>query len=472
MAFWSNPQEFAEPLKQNRWLLRITSLDGANIISVEAIKECSKPSFKIGTTEHKLLNNTYKYPTTVKWNPVTIKFLNIKDGFVWSSESLKLRTKYIDYSQFNILSNISKSEIKFNFDIQQLDENGRVVEAWSLYNAFFSSMENGNLSYSDDNFVEMTAEIQYDWAELINYEPLNGLDVDLRVINQNNIPSKNPQSEVDLFESEYAKNNIPNQDLYPVAKKELQRPVKFVSLQEKQQKIEEYRKQAEEVRKIEQQIASEQAKIKAAGGGLEVPKQVSTQEYDLESTIREEQGVAPRQRRAIGTEQNAESTADVRSAPEKLQSEGGLIPDSPDDTTKAQEVSPAETQKTPEKPIEVKQDTPEPQQTQKEAEYPNIKNTQDEAAKYKALEEKEKRAEEATAAYRENRTAGNRLKAEAAREDAANEANKFLEKDEQVVASQDFREGGDLYQEPLVRSGKLGYTQEQFEDPEFAKSIK
>jgi len=212
MTFWSNPEIFAEPLKQNRWLLRITSLDGETIISVDAVKECSKPSFKIGTTEHKLLNNTYKYPTTVKWNPVTIKFLNINDGSAFASQTLKLTTKYIKASEFNAISNISKSEIKFNAEIQQINEEGEVIETWKLYNAFFSSIENGNLSYASDDFVEITAEIQYDWAE-------NTFEKTKKPILGNYITK-----EVDLIKINEEKRK--EDDLTPDEEKETARPTK------------------------------------------------------------------------------------------------------------------------------------------------------------------------------------------------------------------------------------------------------
>jgi len=350
MTFWSNPQQFAEPLKQNRWLLRITTLEGAEIISLESVKECSKPSFKIGVSEHKLLNNTYKYPTVVTWNPVTIKFLNIKNGFVWTSESIKTRTNYIDNSKFNAISNISKSEIKFNLDIQQIDENGRVVEVWSLYNAFFSSIENGNLSYANDDFVEMTAEIQYDWAELQNNEPLNGLDVDLAISSDNEASagskgikaleiqfpgSYSPKTEAQ-FNAEEAKlqnkveKTIPSintsktatttyADLSTDEFKKLTantKPVAYGVIGSNLQNRINDEKTGKEVstsKDVEKKsisnreaAAQEQAKIKAAGGGLEIPKQVSSQE--LEAKTAEQQGADLRQRRAIGTEQNAEST--------------------------------------------------------------------------------------------------------------------------------------------------------------------
>ena len=53
--------------------------------------------------------------------------------------------------------------------IMELDENGLVIETWDLYNPLISKVSFGELSYENENLVEISCEISYDWAQLSPY---------------------------------------------------------------------------------------------------------------------------------------------------------------------------------------------------------------------------------------------------------------------------------------------------------------
>lgn len=190
MTFWSNPQQFAEPLKQNRWLLRI-QLNSNKTLNVESIKECSKPSYELSVQEHKLLNNTYKYPGIMKWKPINIKFLCVKpEDKIWTQKMVHEQSfsKYTDFSSFD---NLSKQDIILKSAmLQQLNENGSPVETWELKNVFFSSVEYGSLSYGNEDFVEVSATIQYDWAVLTIDDEVKNIDLAISSENTASADSK------------------------------------------------------------------------------------------------------------------------------------------------------------------------------------------------------------------------------------------------------------------------------------------
>ena len=51
--------------------------------------------------------------------------------------------------------------------IDQIDENGLIIERWELMNPFITSIDfGGTLDYSSDEMNEVTVEITYDWANL------------------------------------------------------------------------------------------------------------------------------------------------------------------------------------------------------------------------------------------------------------------------------------------------------------------
>ena len=49
----------------------------ANDFFLPNVKSCTKPSAEISTKDFKLLNHHFNYPGIVKWNPITIVFIDV-----------------------------------------------------------------------------------------------------------------------------------------------------------------------------------------------------------------------------------------------------------------------------------------------------------------------------------------------------------------------------------------------------------
>ena len=51
--------------------------------------------------------------------------------------------------------------------IDQIDEDGNIIERWELQNPFITSVDfGGSLDYASDDMNEVTVELTYDWAKL------------------------------------------------------------------------------------------------------------------------------------------------------------------------------------------------------------------------------------------------------------------------------------------------------------------
>lgn len=174
MAFWTQPV-LKEPLRQNRWYLRFgTDLDQFSF----ALKECKKPEYEIGVTEHRLLTHTLRYPTLLKWKPIDIKFVSARGDKI-SLVSL-LEDIVAISGWYNPNDGIHQELNKSGFSslsgdalqLVQVNSNGQEIEIWEIKNPFISSMNYGTLSYENDGFVDVSCTIQYDWAQntLDNYK--------------------------------------------------------------------------------------------------------------------------------------------------------------------------------------------------------------------------------------------------------------------------------------------------------------
>ncbi len=185
MPFW-DPNNFQEPLRQNRWFLEIPFYESLKY----ALKKCSKPEYDISVSEHRLLNHTFKYPGVLTWKPIEVSIISYlnKDEFLDASTILYeelfssyynsdiFNTRPDNYDVFGFLDVIpdrsgsrkTKERLASNFkklSIVQTSTDGKELERWTLYNAWISNVKFGNLDYDSEEIVTIDFTIQYDWAE-------------------------------------------------------------------------------------------------------------------------------------------------------------------------------------------------------------------------------------------------------------------------------------------------------------------
>jgi hypothetical protein len=169
MSFWTNLDK--EPKKQYRFMIE----GFGNVSQWWYATSVSKPSVTINSSEHRLINHQFKYPTTGVWNDITVSILDPGDKTKELYDLLREVGYYSPDTQFTrsnpSVDGISKGAFadKFdngNFVILQLDSSGRTLETWKLYGAFIVDLKFGELDYSSDNFVKIDFTIKYDWARL------------------------------------------------------------------------------------------------------------------------------------------------------------------------------------------------------------------------------------------------------------------------------------------------------------------
>lgn len=184
MAFWSDAS--TEPLRQFRWTVTFggttTNLD--NIVF--ALKKFSRPKLKVGEVTHKYLNHSFYYPGRVEWEPVTLTMASVGEGGDPGTAHLFLNvlanSGYIIPSgvapgQRTTLSKEGFRSSIGDLEIKNLGQDGAVVEQFIIHNPFFTSIEFGELDYSSEEVLDVTATIRYDYATFhnsSNSKPITG----------------------------------------------------------------------------------------------------------------------------------------------------------------------------------------------------------------------------------------------------------------------------------------------------------
>lgn len=190
-----------------RFILRIKGIDAALIQDVTA------PSYTVGTDTVNMLEYKFKYPTKLEWNgEVTFNIIQMIDtdlitstlGFfmqkVYNSsyyaspmgvgtgdrdlllpnELYNVRSKISDTLNVGLKSgykrtanegtvlDVSKQKLTSalgRVEIRSLDEEGKTYESWRLNNAFITSVQPDNFSYTNEGIAKISVKVSYDWAD-------------------------------------------------------------------------------------------------------------------------------------------------------------------------------------------------------------------------------------------------------------------------------------------------------------------
>ena len=167
-SFWADA--VTEPKRQYRFVL-------ANMRGIPQwiVKSVKKPSLSISESSHQFINYTFHYPGRVEWQPVELTLVDpiapdatatlmemVRDmGYVYPS----------DFDQANVIT-ISKAKsieaLGKVIYINQIDaDGGGVIESWEIKNPWIQSLDFGELSYENDEMVNISVTLRYDWARCL-----------------------------------------------------------------------------------------------------------------------------------------------------------------------------------------------------------------------------------------------------------------------------------------------------------------
>ena len=197
MSWWSNAA--TEPKRKNKFYVSMGT--GGKLYSVSTV---SKPAVTIESKEYQMINHFYKYPGIPKWENISIKFV---DARMWGDgktivggramESNPRSTSHTLWEMLLASGYVTPNEVKSKIEslakvvspekaamidlsfgsspdkayrnslrIVQVNAAGETTEEWVIYNPMITKISWGDLDYGQDDLVEYTLDIAYDWAQL------------------------------------------------------------------------------------------------------------------------------------------------------------------------------------------------------------------------------------------------------------------------------------------------------------------
>ncbi len=182
MGFWTgNANGVTMPKRQSRWLLSIGGVPSW------VCKSVSKPSFSVGESAHRFINHTFYFPGRLEWNSVDVTLVDPVDPDIAQRMVNMIRAGGYNYPTDDSAAQaiISKAgligALGGTVRIQQLGPmtgaasvaeagaldtpGGKIIETWTLHNAWVQDVNFGSLSYDSDELVEIAVKFRYDYAD-------------------------------------------------------------------------------------------------------------------------------------------------------------------------------------------------------------------------------------------------------------------------------------------------------------------
>lgn len=202
MAFWN--MVTIEPKRTFRYLVTfggaLAGSPDAGQISMFATS-VSRPKYEVSFKEFQYLNHQFNFPGRVKWQDVTLKFVDaggsgatgvykdqngekqeIQGGSVMDIARTMMNVLVaggytVPDSEPNKLKTLSKTAMyapvgPVTIKILKPDATGggydQIVEEWTLYNSMFGNVSFNDLTYENEDFSTVDLTVKYDYAKIWN----------------------------------------------------------------------------------------------------------------------------------------------------------------------------------------------------------------------------------------------------------------------------------------------------------------
>jgi hypothetical protein len=200
-TFWSSAN--VEPKRKFKFLVQFNPTNIAYDIPSFVVKKVDKPGFTITETKHTFLGHNFFFPGKLEWKEISMSIVDpagtglkgaggadipnnetapdmsyrlveilglfgyqspVKVGAVLNGGDVN--TSAVDGGTgIKSFSKAGAVAASGKINILQIDDDGAVVETWSLMNAWIKDVQFGSNDYSSDDAQEVTIKFRYDWAE-------------------------------------------------------------------------------------------------------------------------------------------------------------------------------------------------------------------------------------------------------------------------------------------------------------------
>lgn len=178
MAFWTNPEISADPRRNFRFKVISTVTTQDSFLGGQATNGCwwakkvDQPQPTMTESKHSFLAHDYYWPARVKWNEVSITLVDPLDP-VNAQRAIMAAMQSVGASvpTEGNWATVGKRQANIalgDLQVQSINEAGEVISEWILKHAWVRETQFSALDYENENLMELTLKIRYDWAEFFS----------------------------------------------------------------------------------------------------------------------------------------------------------------------------------------------------------------------------------------------------------------------------------------------------------------
>jgi hypothetical protein len=174
MAFWTDAIG-QDPRRNFRFKVVSTAAGADTFFGGQAAGGCwwakkvDQPQPTVSQTKHSFLAHDYYWPARVKWNDVTLTLVDPL-GAVDSQRALLAAMDSVGAGvptegNWRTIGKQQANAALGDLQVQSINEAGEVISEWVLKHAWVMELNFSPLDYENENLMELTLKIKYDWAE-------------------------------------------------------------------------------------------------------------------------------------------------------------------------------------------------------------------------------------------------------------------------------------------------------------------
>ena len=135
-------------------------------------KSVVQPSITFTESTHDFMMHKYYWPAKATWNEVDIVLVDPVEPdsttnllSVLAESGFTIPSNAADTVAFQSVSKAGATSALGNILCEQLDATGATNHSWKLVHAWAKEVSFSNLDYTNEDLMEITLKVRYDWAE-------------------------------------------------------------------------------------------------------------------------------------------------------------------------------------------------------------------------------------------------------------------------------------------------------------------
>lgn len=181
-----------EPKRSNRWILKFEQVpylgtlgqgtgfsngaaDPSESLAIDLLS-ASRPTLTVNADASiSRLNEKWKFAQNPEWEPITVAFYDFDSG---QSSATQILWRWMQ-TIYDVLNGTMGYAATYKVDASLIllgpgqtsaakvsSTNIEIIEAWDLFGCFPGQMSTGDLSYDSTDVLQVSVEINYDYANL------------------------------------------------------------------------------------------------------------------------------------------------------------------------------------------------------------------------------------------------------------------------------------------------------------------